>query len=238
MFKIVNVCSALAPRGVSFTASSTDDRSTQARIRDAALTCFAEQGFSATTVRAIAARAGVSAPLVIHHFGSKARLRAACDAFVSAYVRERKLEAMRAGPGLDPLSLLRSEDDRLPLLAYLARALHDDSAAVAALVDELIEDAEAVLAAGVESGTVRALDHPRGVAAVLTLWSLGALALHEHVERVLGVDLTGPVGASQRQPGYTVPALEILTRGLLAPGMYERLAAHANASAGEDEEGA
>ena len=229
---MVNMRSASPPGS----PSPGDDRSTQARIRDAALACFAEQGFAATTVRTIAARAGVSAALVIHHFGSKARLRTACDTFVSGYVRERKLAAMRAGPGLDPLSLLRSEDDRLPLLAYLARALHDDSPAVAALVDELIEDAETVLAAGVESGAVRALDHPRGVAAVLTLWWLGALVLHDHVERVLGVDLTGPVGASQRHPGYTVPALEILTRGLLAPGMYERLAAHANASGSEDEE--
>jgi len=73
---------------------------------------------------------------------------------------------------------------------------------------------------------------------VLTLWSLGALALHEHVERVLGVALTGPVGATQRHPGYTVPALEILTRGLLAPGTYERIAAHNDPSGSDDEEGA
>ena len=196
MFKKVNMCSAPAPVAASHATAShataaTDDRSTQARIPDAALACFAEQGFRATTVRAIAARAGVSAALVIHHFGSKALLRGACDAFVSAYVRERKLEVMRAGPGLDPLSLLRSEDDRFPLLAYLARALHDDS-----------------------------------------------LALHQHVERVLGVDLTGPVGATQRHPGYTVPALEILTRGLLAAGTHERFAAHSDPGGSSDEEGA
>jgi AcrR family transcriptional regulator len=227
-FKNVNMRSAKTP------PATADDRSTPARIRDAALVTFAESGFRAATVRAIAERASVSPALVIHHFGSKERLRAACDAFVAAFVRERKVEAMKAGPGLDPLALLRDEDDRLPLLAYLARALQDGSPAVAALVDEMIVDAEAVLAAGVDSGMVRPLDHPRGVAAVLTLWSLGALVLHEHARRVLGADLTGPMSSATLSAGYTVPAMEILTHGLVAPGMYERLAAASAQPATDD----
>jgi len=207
---------------------ANDDRTARARIRDAALACFAEAGFKATTVRAVAERAGVSPALVMHHYGSKERLRAACDAFVTGFVRARKIEAMAAGPGLDPLSLLRDDDDRLPLLAYLARALGEGSAAVAGLVDEMIADAEEILAVGVASGTVRPLDHPRGVAAVLTLWSLGALVLHDHVRRALGSDLTGSMSSVSQSAGYTVPAMEILTRGLLAPGMYERMAAEAD----------
>jgi AcrR family transcriptional regulator len=186
-------------------------------------------------VRAIAERAGVSPALVIHHFGSKERLRAACDAFVTGFIRERKVEAMAEGPGLDPLSLLRDDDARLPLLAYLARALQDGSPAVAALVDEMVADAEAVLTAGVASGTVRPLDHPRGVAAVLTLWSLGALVLHEHVRRVLGTDLTGPMSTVALSRGYSVPAMEILTHGVIAPGMYERLTASASAQPAADD---
>jgi AcrR family transcriptional regulator len=211
--------------------ATADDRSTPARIRDAALVTFADAGFRAATVRVIAERAGVSPALVIHHYGSKERLREACDAFVTGFVRERKVEAMKAGPGLDPLALLRDDDDRLPLLAYLARAVQDGSPAVAALVDEMVADAEAVLAAGVASGTVRPLDHPRGVAAVLTLWSLGALVLHAHVRRILGTDLTGPMSTAALSAGYSVPAMEILTHGLIAPGMYERLAAAAPALA-------
>ena len=212
--------------------ASVGGPSTPARIRDAALATFADVGFRAATVRAIAERAGVSPALVMHHFGSKQGLREACDAFVVDYVRERKIQAMAAGPGLDPLSLLRDDDERLPLLGYLGRALQDGSPAATALVDELIADAEAILAAGVASGTVRPLEHPRGVAAVLTLWSLGALVLHEHVRRVLGTDLTGPLGSAVVSSGYTVPAMEILTHGLLAPGMYERLAAAEAAASG------
>lgn len=210
--------------------SAPDDRHAPARIRDAALATFAQVGFRQATVRTIAERAGVSPALVIHHYRSKERLRDACDEFVTGYVRQRKLEMMAAGPALDPLALLRAEDDRLPLLAYLARALQDGSPRVAALVDELVADAEAVLAAGVASGSVRPLDHPRGVAAVLTLWSLGALALHEHVRRVLGVDLTGPLSDTALNAPYTVPAMELLSRGLLTPAMAERLAGAAQAA--------
>jgi AcrR family transcriptional regulator len=224
MFKNMNMRSAKAP------PAPADDRSASARIRDAAIVVFAEAGFRAATVRAIAERAGVSAALVMHHYGSKERLREACDAFVTSFVRERKIEAMQAGPGLDPLALLRDGDDRLPLLGYLGRALQDGSPTVATLVDEMVADAEAILAAGVESGTVRPLDHPRGVAAVLTLWSLGALVLHEHVHRILGTDLTGPWSTAALSAGYTLPAVEILTRGLVAPGMYERLAAATEAA--------
>ncbi|MTL11753.1 TetR family transcriptional regulator, partial [Nocardia seriolae] len=49
---------------------STDDLTTRARIRDAAITVFGEQGFG-VGVRAIAAAAGVSPGLVNHHFGDR-----------------------------------------------------------------------------------------------------------------------------------------------------------------------
>jgi AcrR family transcriptional regulator len=224
-FENVNVCSAAAsPRS----ADLPDDRSTAARIRDAALACFAGAGVRATTVRQVAARAGVAPGTVIHHFGSKDGLRTACDAFVAAHVRDRKRAALRQGPNVDPLSLLRSGPGEPPILAYLARTLGDGSEHVAALVDELVDDAEALMAEGVASGAVRASDQPRGVAAVLVLWSLGALVLHEHVERVLGVDLTTAGSGLEATAGYSLPALEILGRGLIDAAWYERLSESVN----------
>jgi len=53
---------------------SVDDLTAAARIRDAAIERFGEQGFS-VGLRPIAEAAGVSAALVIHHFGSKDGLR-------------------------------------------------------------------------------------------------------------------------------------------------------------------
>ncbi len=201
-----------------------DDRSTPARIRDAALACFAERGVKATTVRQIAERAGVSAALVIHHFGSKERLRSACDRRVAALIRERKTAVMRSGSGLDPLAVLRDQAGDPPIQRYLARTLAEGTPEVAALVDEMVDDAARYVSEGMERGVLRRSDDPRGVAAVLTLWSLGAMVLHEHVERVLGVDLTGPAETHATNPAYVRPALEILSHGLVMPHWFDAIA--------------
>ncbi|NNH70539.1 TetR/AcrR family transcriptional regulator [Nocardia uniformis] len=55
------------------------DLTAAARIRRTALRLFAENGFAATSLRQIAATAGVSHALVRHHFGSKDGLRRAVD---------------------------------------------------------------------------------------------------------------------------------------------------------------
>jgi AcrR family transcriptional regulator len=59
-----------------------EDLTARARIRGAALELFSQQGVGATSMRSVAARAGVSPSLVVHHFGSKAGLREAVDRWV------------------------------------------------------------------------------------------------------------------------------------------------------------
>ncbi|MBR8744884.1 TetR/AcrR family transcriptional regulator [Nocardiopsis sp. MG754419] len=61
------------------TTGNEADLTARARIRLAALGLFARQGFAGTSLRAIAAEAGVSHALVRHHYGSKEGLRAAVD---------------------------------------------------------------------------------------------------------------------------------------------------------------
>ena len=62
--------------------SARDDRTARAVIRDEALRLFAAHGPDAVTVQQIAAAAGVSPGLVVHHFGSKDGLREAVDQHV------------------------------------------------------------------------------------------------------------------------------------------------------------
>jgi AcrR family transcriptional regulator len=100
---------------------------TRTRIRDAAIARFAAAGVGATTLRSIAEAAGVSAQLVVHHFGSKAALAVACDEHVTATIRAHKTAVMAAGPNADPVQALRDSEAEGPLLAYLARRLADDS---------------------------------------------------------------------------------------------------------------
>lgn len=203
--------------------SQDNDRTTKARIRDAAIALFAADGVAATSVRAVAAAAGVSPGLVIHHFGSKDALRVACDQYIAAYLREQKSKAMRAGPGVDPVAALREARDGPPLLRYLARTLIDGSPHVDQMVDEMVNDAVKYLAEGVESGMLRPTAYPYERAAVLSIWSLGALVLHKHLERLIGVDLTtfqdDPTAAS----AYVGPVTEMLTEGLTSPDVAARI---------------
>jgi AcrR family transcriptional regulator len=209
-----------------------DDRTTKARIRDAAIDCFAEYGVAGTTARKVASAAGVSPGLVIHHFGSMEGLRSACDEHVAAIIRTQKQEVMSAGPGFDVLAALR-ETGIGSLAGYLARVLVDDSPPVAKLVDDLVDDAEGYLQQGVESGMLRPTANPRGRAAVLAVWSLGALVLHSHLERILGVDLTDPaVGSGPAIASYVGPAYEILSDGIFTESFGAHLRAAFPGSAG------
>jgi AcrR family transcriptional regulator len=209
-----------------------DDRSTPARIRDAAISCFAEVGVDATSIRRIAERAGVSPALVIHHFGSKEALRVTCDKHVAAVIRARKSAAVQAGAGLDPVAALRDQGDGPPLLAYLARTLTDGSSHVTELVDELVTDAVAYTAEAEAAGMLRPSADPRARAAVLLLWSLGAVVLHEHARRLLGTDL---LGAPEQLLGYVRPAFEILGQGVFAPEAHAQMTAALTATDAADD---
>lgn len=194
--------------------SMMDDRTTKARIRDAAIECLAEFGVGATTARKVAERAGVSPGLVIHHFGTMEGLRSVCDEHIAAVIRGHKLEAMSAGPNLDVLAAFRNPDIG-PLMSYLARVLADDSPTVARLVDDLVDDAEGYIEQGVESGMIQPTADPRGRAVVLTIWNLGALVLHEHLERLVGVDLTDPEGLMDPSlAAYFGPMYQIYGEGV------------------------
>ncbi|KQW47002.1 TetR family transcriptional regulator [Nocardioides sp. Root1257] len=105
---------------------------TRAGILTAARELFAAQGFAGTSIRAVAASAGVDAALVHHYFGSKD------DLFVAALElpvdpRERLAEVVALGPdGAGErmvrvfLSVWDDPDLRLPLVG-LARSILDPS---------------------------------------------------------------------------------------------------------------
>jgi len=188
----------------------SDDRTTTARIRDAAIQCFAEDGVAATSIRAIATRAEVSPGLVIHYFGSKEDLRTACDEYVAAAIREMKSEAMETGAGFDPLEAWRRQASGPPITRYLAKTLGDGSPHVAAIVDEMAADAAAYMEVGVTTGMITPSHYPKQRAAILTIWALGALVLHEHLERLIGIDITRNLSDDPKAAGnYVGPALEL-----------------------------
>src|SRR6202045_5221580 len=102
--------------------SAPDDRTAVARIRDAAIEQWGEHGFN-VGLRSIAEAAGVSAALVIHHFGSKDGLRKACDDYVAEEIRSGKSEAMRSSDPATWFAAMAEIEEYAPLMAYLVRSM-------------------------------------------------------------------------------------------------------------------
>ncbi len=210
----------------------TDDRTTKAKIRDAAITEIAERPVGAPTVRDIAAAAGVSPGSVIHHYGSMDGLHQACNEHVASVIRAYKSEAVSTQQGFDLLGALRGLGD-LPIAGYLAKAALGDSPIVAKLIDDLIDDAVAYTELGVAAGTISPSPDPRGRATVLMMWSLGGMLLNQHIDRLLGVDLTDPEAlASPDAERYTRSALEIMGRGILTDDYAEQMSRSLDAAYG------
>jgi len=190
--------------------STQDDSTTRARIRDAAILLIGSNGFAATSARAVAAEAGVSAGLVIHHFGSMRELKEACDDFIITEVARRK-----TGLGDDDLNAAVQEwysdlDKYQPWLSYLGRLFTDDSDAGADLFDRFVAMSRTMLDEGVANGQVRpsADEHARTV--LLVTHSLTTLILQGHIARSLGSERLSAESLSRMGNA----ALELYTGGL------------------------
>jgi AcrR family transcriptional regulator len=114
------------------------------RICEVALQGFAEKGVAATSVRDVAAAAGVSPGLVQHHFATKDKLREA----VHEYVLARAAEVFAEPPSGDSAEEIQRElGDRVTGLAaehpeallYVARLAADEDPAALEIFDAFLE---------------------------------------------------------------------------------------------------
>jgi AcrR family transcriptional regulator len=193
--------------------SARSDLTAQAKIRDAAVAHFARDGFQKTNLRAIAATAGVSAGLVIHHFGSKERLRSVCDDHVLGILVQRARDDARPAGMRDVLRDYLSNPAEYRLqVQYMARAIEEDTPAAATFVGTMVDESEAILRAGIADGSLRPSSDVRALAVLTVLTSLATLTMAPPLARALGHDQFGPE-VLQRM---AVPTLELYTHGLYA----------------------
>lgn len=200
---------------------SADDLTARARIRDAAMLRFGRDGF-AVGLRHVAADAGVSPALVLHHFGSKDGLREACDAYVHEELVAAKEQALDAhGTGM--LAQLATMDRYAPLVAYLIRVVLDGGPGAATFVDGLVADTVDYLEHGVATGTIRPTDDPQGRARYVVAGQLGLLLLTQ-LDATAGrapAPTTDPAAALAHMAATTMPAgLEMFTHGVFTDTTY------------------
>jgi AcrR family transcriptional regulator len=188
------------------------DLTASARIRDAAIDQFAQHGF-AVGLRTIAEAAGVSAALVIHHFGSKEGLRKACDDYVAEEIRNSKSEALTSNDPASWLGQMAEIESYAALTGYVVRSLQTGGELAMMLWQRMIENAEEYFADGVRAGTIKASRDPYGRAKYLAITSGGGLLLYIQMHPT-PTDLRAVLRDYARGRGMS--AIEIYTDGLMA----------------------
>ena len=195
MFSILNMSSA----------ADESDLTAKANIRNATLRLFAERGHDAVTVREIAAAAGVSPALVVHHFGSKEGLRAAVDnyaaqAFDSLFAMgEQDLAEALTGDNWVAIAEMfaRAFPHGSPLPAYLRRLLLVNDPAGAALFGRWYALTRQLLGSMTEMGVARPGEDPAVRAAFLLVNDLALVLLRNQIAAAIGIDPLTPEGITR-----------------------------------------
>jgi len=201
---------------------SVDDLTATARIRDAAIEQFGEHGFD-VGLRVIAKAAGVSAALVIHHFGSKDGLRKACDDYVAESVRTSKSETIQSSDPASWLAQLADIESFAPQMAYLVRSMQSGGDLAKSLWRQMIDDVEQYMDEGVRAGTVKASRNPKARAKFLAMAGGGSFLLYLQMH-------DDPADMRTVLHDYAqdmvLPALEVYTHGLMTDStMYDAITA-------------
>jgi|EndMetStandDraft_8_1072994.scaffolds.fasta_scaffold675093_1 TetR/AcrR family transcriptional regulator, regulator of cefoperazone and chloramphenicol sensitivity len=174
------------------------DLTTKARVRAAALDLVGEQGLDATTIRQVAARAGVSVGVVQHHYKTKAEL--ADD--VRAWVLARLVDAAGAVGGAARVDTARPElaafDDLMTgnpkLAAYIRRILIEATPNAKRWFAEAVRQTTEQLREQRPDGLADDPDELRTVAAMLLVVTFGPV--------ILGSALTDLLGCSVEEAQY------------------------------------
>ncbi|GAA4366964.1 TetR/AcrR family transcriptional regulator [Paeniglutamicibacter cryotolerans] len=198
-------------------STASTDLTGRARLRDAAIECFAARGFG-ESLRAIAARAGVTAGLVRHHFGSKDVLRAECDATVLERYRMLKTQSMDTDPAL-LFSTFPSSREGGILMLYILRSVRDGGTAGREFLANLVTEALVFTRDAVARGIVVPSRNEEARVRFLVQQAVGGLIVK--LAMYPDTDLDDFSGVMECFSAETMlPTLELYTEGLFADSGY------------------
>jgi AcrR family transcriptional regulator len=195
-----------------YVRSASDDLTARARIRDSAIDAFAATGFDAT-VRQIASRAGVSAGLITHHFGSKEALRAECDTEVLRRILGLKSDTIRMSPS-EAVGRIAQLDEYGSTFGYTLRSVREGGEVGRAFLRGMIDDAREYVGDAVAAGMVRPSRDEEARLELLVTQSIGGmllqLTLRGETDLSNGAELIRSLSTST-----SFALLELYTQGLL-----------------------
>ena len=188
------------------------------RLRDAALALFADRGYAATTVRAIAERAGVTPGLVVHHYGTKEALRDAVDRYVLASITAAFADLPAISRDDDHLAIrlqgFRVLFQERPYMGrYIRRSLLESTDGADALFDQIVTVSRDLFAPLRAAGLAKPTDDPDAQVLLAMLVGMLPALVPRQIERHLGISLRSDEGLQR----WTRAEYEFLTHGALEP---------------------
>lgn len=195
-----------------------DDLGPAAQIREIALRLFAENGIATTSMRMVAAAAGVSPGAVVHHYKTKPDLEKAVQASVVAQIRDA-IHGVGADQDLIGAltsrrqafdELIRAEPHLAAYLRHLMASADTGSVEVFRMQIDLVRDELGTL---VTAGLARPFDDPE--LGVVLYWLLvsSRILIRPLIEAALGLDLSKPEDMRRLDRAE----IDLLTRPLFPP---------------------
>jgi AcrR family transcriptional regulator len=186
------------------------------RLRDAALALFADRGYAATTVRAVAERAGVTSGLVVHHYGTKAALRDAVDRYVLTSITTAFGDVAAITRDDDHLAIrlqgFRVLFQERPYMGrYIRRSLLESTDGANALFDQIVAVSRQLFVPLRTAGLVKPTDDPDAQVLLAMLVGMLPALLPRQIERHLGISLRSDDGLQR----WTRAEYAFLTHGVL-----------------------
>ena len=204
-------------------ATRPPDRSAHARIRNAALEGFAAKGVAATSIRDVAAAAGVSPGLVQHHFGTKEGLRDAVNEHVIAVAVATFEELVRDGEDAGAVAEAWAAmgdtttawvRDNALALRYLVRVLAEGDAEAARIFETLIGIARTNWLAPLARGGILRPDTDEDWAAIhVVVFNLACVLLESTISR----HLPAPFFSPEQLQRWNTATTELYRHGLTRP---------------------
>ena len=201
---------------------SDRDLTAAARIRNAALEGFARAGVEATSIRDVAAAAGVSAGLVQHHFKTKADLEQAVNEYVVRIATEAYEGFEEATADADAGQLLEAMGDRItefvrdnrPALLYVIRSATRGEEAGLSLFDAFLALTDAQVERLASEGTLRDDVDRLWLGLHVVIFNLGTVMLEPALQR----HLPGPFQQRDQLLRWNRAATDLMSRGAISSG--------------------
>lgn len=160
------------------------------RLIEVAAGVFAREGFSGTSLRMIAVEAGVSAALLVHHFGSKQKLIEETIAVtLGEWMAEKDhlielplSEALGQWP--------QTAEGGKQKLAFFKQVMLAGGKPAQLLLERMQQETKPRLAAMGAAGSMRSLEDLETGSLLMAIYGLAPLLMSDTIKKILGGDIT------------------------------------------------